>query len=340
MNKDKINELINEIRDKHGKDSVFTANEIKNLKIKRISTGSFALDLEIGSGIPRGRMTEFFGDLGSGKTSITLKTIAEAQKNGDVCALIDSEGTYDPDWAKKLGVNVNSLIVSRNDSGNKNLAIAEDLVRSGQCGVLVVDSIAAILPDQEQDKTIEDDETMGRRAMLINRFVRRMHSALNNQKDNDRQCAIILINQIRETFKSFGDPTTTPGGLGLRFGTSLRVRFWRGDLIRPAEGKPPVAIEVKFKVPKNKVWIPFREGMFHFYFADGAGMGQGEIDNIESLINYGRIAGVIKDGESKKMSFDGGKKWCKYPEAWKEIREYDKLRHRLESEIEKILLKG
>jgi len=306
-----------------GKGSIMRMGEKTSMGIESIQTGALSLDLALGvGGLPRGRVVEIFGPESSGKTTITLQVIAEAQKAGGMAAFVDAEHAMDPVYAKKLGVDVDNLLVSQPDYGEQALEIAEALVRSGAIDVLVVDSVAALVPKAELDGEMGDSH-MGLQARLMSQALRKLTGIVSKS----RTC-LVFINQIREKIGvMFGNPETTTGGRALKFYSSIRADIRRIAAIK--EGEVVVGNRTKVKIVKNKVASPFREAEFDIIYGEG-------ISREGDLIDLG-VAQNIVEKSGSWYSYKGDRIGQGRENSRQFLKDNPDIRQQVDTELRKAL---
>ena len=276
-----IETVMNQIEKQYGKGSIVKLGSNKTLDIESIPTGSLALDIALGiGGVPKGRIIEIYGPESSGKTTISLSIIAEAQKLGGAAAFVDAEHALDPTYAKKLGVNTDELIVSQPDTGEQALEIVEALVRSNAIDVLVVDSVAALVPRAEIEGEMGDSH-IGLQARLMSQALRKLTGTIN--KSN---CIVIFINQLREKVGvMFGNPETTTGGRALKFYSSIRMDVRRIDSIK--QGDEIIGNRTRVKIMKNKVAPPFKVAEFDIMYNEG-------ISKVGNIVDVGVKESIVQ----------------------------------------------
>lgn len=318
--------LLREIQSKFGEGSMMKLGMAPKVDVGVVPTGSLGLDAALGvGGLPRGRIVEIYGPESSGKTTLTLHVIAEAQKTGGICAFIDAEHAMDPEYAKKLGVNINELLISQPDNGEQALEITESIVRSGKVDVVVIDSVAALTPKDE----IEGDmgaQHVGKQARLMSQALRKLTAIAH--KSNT---VIIFINQIRmQIGVMFGNPETTPGGKALKFYSSVRIDIRKIAQIK--KGEDVVGARTKVKIVKNKVAAPFKTTEFDIMYNEGISR-EGELLALGEKFKL-----VTKSGAS--YAYGEEKLGRGYDAARTYLRENKKVGTALEKAIRKELESG
>ncbi len=311
-NKEELEEAIGEIKQRFGEGAIMNLTDVKKVDIDSISTGSISLDLALGiGGVPKGRIVEIYGPESTGKTTLALHILAQAQKKGGVGAFVDAEHALDPDYSRRIGVNMKELLISQPDSGEQALQIVETLVRSGSVDVIVIDSVAALTPKAEIEGEM-GDQHIGRQARLMSQALRKLASIVSKTGTT-----VIFLNQTRMKIGvMFGNPETTSGGMALKFYSSVRINLKRRAQIKSKD--EVVGLRVKVKVVKNKVAPPFKITEFDIYYNEG-------ISRTADLINTALKYEVIKKSGSwyqygKKKIGQGGAGVKEYLEEHPEVR--------------------
>ncbi|MFH1610482.1 MAG: recombinase RecA [Patescibacteria group bacterium] len=316
---DSTQDAVNQIREKFGEGAIMRFGEAKTMQVEVIPTGCLSMDIALGAGgVPRGRVIEIYGAESSGKTTLAQHIVAEVQKLGGVAAFVDAEHALDPEYAKKLGVNINDLLVSQPDSGEQALEIVETLVRSNSVDVVVIDSVAALTPKAEIEGEM-GDRHVALQARLMSQALRKLTSIISKTKT-----CVIFLNQTRQKIGVFfGNPETTTGGMALKFYSSVRIQLKRAAQIKM--GDNTIGNRVKAKIVKNKIAPPFKDAEFDIMYNEGISLSG-------DILDLGMKYGLIK--KQATTFFYGDQKLAAGRESAKTfLREDKKLMKQISKEI-------
>lgn len=325
-----LEQALKKIEKNYGKGAIMKLGEASDIQISTVSTGSLSLDVALGvGGYPRGRIIEVYGPESSGKTTVALHAVAEVQKQGGIAAFIDAENALDPEYAKALGVNIDELLLSQPDTGEQGLAIADALVSSGAVDIVVVDSVAALVPRAEIEGEMGDSH-MGLQARLMSQALRKLSGSINKTKT-----IAIFINQIREKVGvMYGSPETTPGGRALKFYSTIRLDVRRAERIK--SGEEVIGNRTKIKVAKNKVAPPFRVAEVDIMYGEGISR-EGDLVDLASDMKIIKKSGSwYSYGEDRiGQGRENAKKYLRdHPEVYAEIDHKVRVAYGFEEETE------
>ena len=321
-----LDAAITQIEKAYGKGSVMKLGDSKaNMNIETVPTGSLSLDIALGlGGVPKGRIIEIYGPESSGKTTVALHMVAEVQKRGGIAGFIDAEHALDPVYAKNIGVDIDDLYISQPDNGEQALEITETMVRSGAVDIVIVDSVAALVPQAELDGTMSDN-SIGLQARLMSKALRNLARDMNKNK-----CTVIFINQLREKIGiMFGNPETTTGGRSLRFYASVRIEIRKGEAIKA--GTEIIGNKTNVKVSKNKVAPPFKTAQIEIRYGEG-------ISRLAEIIDLG-VEYDLLEKSGTWFSYKGEKIGQGKENARIFLQEHPEIAEELEKQIREILVK-
>ncbi len=288
-----VREAIDQIKDRFGDGAIMKLGEAKNMNVETVSTGCLSLDIALGvGGVPRGRVIEIYGPESSGKTTLAQHIIAQVQKEGGVAAFVDAEHALDPDYARRLGIDINEMLISQPDNGEQALEIVETLVRSNAVDVVVIDSVAALTPKAEIEGDIGDSH-MGLQARLMSQALRKLTAIVSKTKT-----IVVFINQTRQKIGVyFGNPETTTGGMALKFYSSVRIEVRRSANIK--QGEKIIGNRTKVKIVKNKVAPPFKTTEFDIMYNEGISIAGDILDIATEYKILGKTGNTYVFGETK-----------------------------------------
>ena len=294
-----LDKLFADLNKHFGGDLILQASSNKVPNMERVKTSSLGLNIELGGGIPIRRIIEIYGELSSGKTSLCLDIASKFTKGGKYCVWIDAEGCFDKLWAARMGVDLEHLYIVKPETGEQAIDILDATLRSGKADLIVLDSIPAVVPKVEVDESMEKQQ-MGVHARMMNKMVRKIQSAMNSIRDGvHNKTTVLLINQLRNKIGvMYGSPETTPGGMGIPYAASVRIKLKRGEWFTYSNEKldKNIGHEIKFYIEKNKTAPPKTSGSFIFYTHDvaDAGIQAGTIDRLDEIVRYGISYGIIE----------------------------------------------
>ena len=326
-----LDAALSQIEKQYGKGSVMKLGDTSHMQVETVPTGSLSLDIALGAGgVPKGRIVEIYGPESSGKTTVALHMVAEVQKRGGIAGFIDAEHALDPVYAKNIGVNIDELYISQPDSGDQALEIAETMVRSGAMDIIVIDSVAALVPKQEIEGDMGDSH-VGLQARLMSQALRKLTPVIS--KSN---CVVIFINQLREKVGvMFGNPETTTGGRALKFYASVRMDVRRIETLK--QNGEMVGNRTRIKIVKNKIAPPFKEAEFDIMFGKGISK-EGDILDLATKLDLVNKSGAwyAYNGDKIGQGRENAKIYLgQHPEIMEELEEKIRAHYHLDGSVEK-----